>query len=627
VSTPNEITEELITKADVYRNDPHSAKIKPEYILLEKFFDNEPVKAESKEIESQTKADDEAVCQDENSCKHLLNEADKLDSESKRIKIGNNKKKDIIKHREKKLCSSVAKCLKCNYAPNCKQSHDVKAWLANKPKDIDTTCYVYRKFGKCPFGLTCRFSGDHIVFKEAEEDEKSFENVVDEVMVKDMSGVCQIYNVLSGDLKTKLWKRKYDFKRSEKLLDLVNKFVNSNKSIKYNSNKGIVERKTAESKETVEATEESKVGLVTDEDLIKLRKSEKKKIDWKNKLYLAPLTTAGNLPFRRICKEFGVDVTCSEMAVPTNLLSGQASEWALLKKHESEDLFGVQLCGSFPDTMTKACQIINEHYAVDFVDINCGCPIDLIFNKGGGCALMTRMDHLQKIVRSLDVILDVPVTVKIRTGIKEDLQIAHEVIPQLKSWGASMITLHGRSRQQRYSKLADWKYIDECAKICDPVPLFGGGDILSYHDYNDHMENTHVSGCMIARGALYKPWIFTEIKEQRDWDISAGERFDILKRYVNYGLEHWGSDTQGVETTRRFLLEWLSFLYRYIPVGLLEVVPQQINLRPPIFFGRNELETLMASSRCTDWIKLSEMLLGPVPENVQFTPKHKANAY
>ena len=86
---------------------------------------------------------------------------------------------------------------------------------------------------------------------------------------------------------------------------------------------------------------------------------------------------------------------------------------------------------------------------------------------------MTRMDHLQKIVRSLDVILDVPVTVKIRTGIKEDLQIAHEVIPQLKSWGASMITLHGRSRQQRYSKLADWKYIDECAKICDPVPLFG----------------------------------------------------------------------------------------------------------------------------------------------------------
>ncbi|CAG2178059.1 unnamed protein product, partial [Oppiella nova] len=102
----------------------------------------------------------------------------------------------------------------------------------------------------------------------------------------------------------------------------------------------------------------------------------------------------------------------------------------------------------------------------------------------------------------------------------------------------------------------------------------------------------------IGRGALIKPWIFTEIKERRLWDISAGERLDILRDFVNYGLENWGSDDEGVTKTRRFLLEWLSFLHRYIPVGVLERLPQRINERPPPFVGRTDLETLLSSGSC-----------------------------
>ena len=93
-----------------------------------------------------------------------------------------------------------------------------------------------------------------------------------------------------------------------------------------------------------------------------------------------------------------------------------------------------------------------------------------------------------------------------------------------------------------------------------------------------------------------QPWLPTEIKEQRHWDISAGERFDILKSFVKYGLEHWGSDDMGIANTRRFLLEWMSFLCRYVPVGLLEVVPQQLQHKPKLYHGRSDLESLLGST-------------------------------
>ncbi|KAM6369344.1 tRNA-dihydrouridine(47) synthase [NAD(P)(+)]-like isoform 2-T2 [Pluvialis apricaria] len=486
-----------------------------------------------------------------------------------------------------------------------------------------------------------------------------YQNIVNTDLAKQWEGKSLVRNNLSKDLQHQLRKKKFSFKKADEYLrGLAKPHGGGGKGGKATgrsteeqevSNCTTPQEGLGDSPECPvlpeqgedpkpdavkspspaagdEASSVKTAGPVTDEDIIKLRICEKKKLEIQGKLYLAPLTTCGNLPFRRICKRFGADVTCGEMAVCTNLLQGQSSEWALLKRHHTEDIFGVQLEGAFPDTMTKCAELLNQTIEVDFVDINVGCPIDLVYKKGGGCALMTRSNKFEQIVRGMNSVLDVPLTVKIRTGVQEKINVAHKIIPKIREWGASMVTLHGRSREQRYTRGADWDYIAECAKIASPMPLFGNGDILSYEDANRAMQ-MGVSGIMIARGALIKPWLFTEIKEQRHWDISSSERFDILKDFTNYGLEHWGSDTQGVEKTRKFLLEWLSFLCRYIPVGLLEHLPQKINERPPYYMGRDYLETLMASQNVDDWIKISELLLGPVPTNFTFLPKHKANSY
>lgn len=109
------------------------------------------------------------------------------------------------------------------------------------------------------------------------------------------------------------------------------------------------------------------------------------------------------------------------------------------------------------------------------------------------------------------------------------------------------------------------------------IPFIFNGDTYSWQDAVTYRENNPTRSIMIARGAIIKPWIFKEIKEQKDYDISGSERLDMIKEFVDFGLEHWGSDEQGVENVRHFLLNWMSFLCRYVPVGIVEHFPIPIN--------------------------------------------------
>ncbi|CAI2167749.1 3887_t:CDS:10 [Funneliformis geosporum] len=557
----------------------------------------------------------------------------------------------------------------------CKYSHDLEAFLKIKGEDLGDRCVNFERFGKCRFGYKCRYLKAHLSpdgkLIENEEassrilvEEKNNQSIniqkqlrthtykfprADEYLAEMRQEIEQQKNLEKANRQARL---NLDVKLNQPSEEIQDKVEDTNESniLKIESPDEIIDSKeeitnerkkrkiehndsNSEEKGNIEESidtkskEDIKIEEFIESPDVPLRMCEKKKITFKNKLYLAPLTTVGNLPFRRICKEFGADITCGEMAMAINLLQGQQSEWALLKRHISEDCFGVQICGAKADHLVRCAELLNNEIEAEFVDVNLGCPIDLIFNKGCGSKLLMHDGRLGKILKGLNKVMDIPVTVKLRTGILDNSPLAHKLVPKFRNWGVAMATLHGRSRQQRYTKFADWDYISEVALQANEMAFFGNGDVMGYEDYYHHVEKDHVDGIMIGRGALIKPWIFDEIKSKRHYDISSKERFDILKRFCDYGMEHWGSDTIGINSTRRFLCEWMSFLYRYIPVGLLEVLPQRINERPPIFHGRDELETLMASPNSKDWVKISEMLLGPAPDSFSFVPKHAANSY
>ena len=241
-------------------------------------------------------------------------------------------------------------------------------------------------------------------------------------------------------------------------------------------------------------------------------------LDLRDKLYLAPLTTVGNLPFRALAVSLGADVTCSEMALANNLLQGKGQEWALLKRHSSERLWGVQIAGGHADALARAAQLVSDATDADFLDINMGCPIDLVAHKGAGAGLLARPKKIQALVRAVSRVLthprrlrDLPLTIKVRKGVKDGADSVHSWLPSVArgEWGpVAAATVHGRSKQQRYSKDSDWLYVRQCARACSAVnPAFqtiSSGDVSCFREYEAVREATAgaVAGVMLARGAL-----------------------------------------------------------------------------------------------------------------------------
>lgn len=324
---------------------------------------------------------------------------------------------------------------------------------------------------------------------------------------------------------------------------------------------------------------------------------------------LAPLTRGGNLPFRQLCVELGARVTVSEMAVARDVVKGKRQEMALLRRAPEETCFGVQLADRNPPQLAEATRIAVDRGA-DFVDLNLGCPIDLFCRRGLGAALLRKPGKVGALVAAMREAVDVPVTIKMRLGYDDEKPRFMEVARAAIENGVDAITLHGRSRSQRYRRAADWSRVAELVQAID-VPVIGNGDILDWQDAVYHQQESACAGLMVARGALIKPWIFREIQERRDYLLEPAERLDILRRYRSLALAHFRDDERGLRNVRSFIDWHLDFLSRYRPVPSAAPDPENhplIQTRDPELDLPDSPEGWLQSSdrelhgRLADWL-------------------------
>jgi tRNA-dihydrouridine synthase 3 len=333
---------------------------------------------------------------------------------------------------------------------------------------------------------------------------------------------------------------------------------------------------------------------------------------FQDKVVLAPLTVGGNLPFRRLCAELGAEVTFGEMAVVRKLLGGSPSEFALLKSHPDEACFGVQLADNKPDSLAEGARLA-ESRGARFVDLNCGCPIHEITRRGLGASLLRKPSRLGRLVAAMAQAVKVPVTVKLRVGWREGEANVSQVARVCEENGAAAISIHGRTREQRYSRAADWEILGRVAAE-RTVPVIGNGDILTYFEARERMARSGVRSVMLARGALIKPWLFREIREGRGWLPTPDERFSVLFRFVELLREHFGTDERGQKRMRRFLPWHLNFFCRYVPLPEEQYAEQalahpllQSRLAPPA--PCSPLERLLGDPRPETHLRFAEELL------------------
>ncbi len=275
-----------------------------------------------------------------------------------------------------------------------------------------------------------------------------------------------------------------------------------------------------------------------------LKKLKIGNIELQNNILLAPMAGITDLPFRIICEKFKPGLVCTEMISAKGLFFNDEKTKLLLDRKGENSPVAVQIFGSDVDAMKYASQYVSK--IADVVDINMGCPAPKVVKNGDGSKLLLNLDLAGKIAEEVVKASSVPVTVKMRIGWDKEHIVAVELAKILEQVGVSSITIHGRTRDEYYSGLADWDIIKK-VKESVSIPVIGNGDIKSVQDAEKIFKQTNVDGIMIGRASIGNPWIFEDIinylsgKDLKE--VSKEDKLKIIIEHINLQVSQNGEET------------------------------------------------------------------------------------
>ena len=253
-------------------------------------------------------------------------------------------------------------------------------------------------------------------------------------------------------------------------------------------------------------------------------------IELDNRFILAPMAGVSDLPFRLICREYGVGLVCTEMVSAKALHYKNKNTVSLMQTVPEERPLALQIFGSEPEIMAEQAEALSEG-EFDILDINMGCPMPKIVNNGDGSALMKNPELAEKVIAAVVKASAKPVTVKIRAGFDAEHKNAAEIAKRAENAGAAAVQVHGRTRTQYYEGKADWSIIAD-VKAAVKIPVIGNGDVNSLDDAERMMRETGCDGVSVGRGAKGRPWIFKELAEGKSYEPTVEERISVMKRHI-----------------------------------------------------------------------------------------------